>query len=116
MKKREIVKESKDFERILKNGKCKKNRSFIIYSIENNLKYNKYGISVGKKKGNAVTRNKYKRKLRAIIDNYKKSYENFEDYIIILRKEAVEQPYNILEKEFFALMTSKKKGQKDEIK
>ena len=49
MKKREIVKESKDFERILNNGKCKKNRSFIIYSIENNLKYNKYGISVGKK-------------------------------------------------------------------
>ncbi len=104
MKKREIVKESKDFERILKNGKCKKNRSFIIYSIENNLKYNKYGISVGKKKGNAVTRNKYKRKLRAIIDKCKKNYINSKDYIIILRKGALDKNFQELQEDYINLI------------
>jgi ribonuclease P protein component len=116
MKKKYIVKNAHEFDEIIHTGTCIKNKYYVIHYKKNNLKFDRFGISVSKKLGNAVFRNKYKRKIRAIIDNYKKSYENFEDYIIILRKEAVEEPYNILEKEFFALMTSKKKGQKDEIK
>ena len=104
MKKKYIVKNSRDFEKIIKEGKCKKNHSFIIHSKENELDYDKYGISVSKKLGNAVFRNKYKRKIRAIIDNYKKMYINHEDYIIILRRGAVDKSYQDLEKDFLALM------------
>ena len=74
----------------------------------------KNGISVSKKLGNSVFRNKYKRKLRAIIDNYKKRYINYQDYIIILRKEAVDKPHEQLEQEFFALMNIEKKGIQNE--
>ena len=63
MKKKYIVKESKLFEKIMKEGKCKKNQSYVVYSLKNDLPYNKYGISVSKKLGNAVFRNKYKRKM-----------------------------------------------------
>ena len=110
MKKKYIVKDSKDFEKIIKTGQCEKNKSFIIHYKTNNLEYNRYGISVSKKLGNAVFRNKYKRKLRAIIDNYKKVYINNEDYIIILRKEAINQKYEILQDSFFAIMNKKTKG------
>ena len=115
MKKKFIVKTTRDFEDIIHTGQCIKNKYFVIHCKKNNMKYDRFGISVSKKLGNAVFRNKYKRKLRAIIDNYKKHYENCEDYIIILRKEAVNQPFDLMEKEFFALMNSNKKGQKDEI-
>ena len=104
MKKKYIVKNSRDFEKIIKEGKCKKNKSFIIHSKKNDLNYDKYGISVSKKLGNAVFRNKYKRKIRAIIDNYKKMYVNQEDYIIILRRGALEKSHDELEKDFIALM------------
>ena len=104
MKKKFIVKNSRDFEKIIKEGKCKKNKSFIIHSKKNDLDYDKYGISVSKKLGNAVFRNKYKRKIRAIIDNYKKMYINHEDYIIILRRGAIEKTHEELEKDFNALM------------
>ena len=104
MKKKYIVKNSRDFEKIIKEGKCKKNQSFIIHSKQNELDYDKYGISVSKKLGNAVFRNKYKRKLRSIIDNYRKIYNNGEDYIIILRRGGVDKPFKELEKEFFDLM------------
>ena len=104
MKKKFIVKKSQDFEKIIKEGKCRKNQSFIIHSNKNNLEYDKYGISVSKKLGNAVFRNKYKRKIRSIVDNYKKIYINHEDYIIILRRGALEKSYNELEKDFLALM------------
>ena len=109
MKKKYIVKYSRDFEKIIKNGFCKKNKYYVIHILENNLKYDRYGISVGKKIGNAVNRNKYKRKMRSIIDNYKKMYNNSKDYIIILRKEALDKPFNLLEKEFFNLMNGKDK-------
>ena len=104
MKKKYIVKNSRDFEKIIKEGKCKNNQSYIIHSKQNELDYDKYGISVSKKLGNAVFRNKYKRKIRSIVDNYKKMYINHEDYIIILRRGAVDKSFQDLEKDFLALM------------
>ena len=104
MKKKYVVKHSRDFENIIQNGKCKKNRSFIIHHKPNDLPFDKYGISVSKKLGNAVFRNKYKRIIRNIVDNYKKSYINNEDYIIILRRGGVDKPFKESEKEFFDLM------------
>ena len=104
MKKKFIVKHNQDFEKIMKDGKCKKNRSFIIFSLENDYPYDKYGISVSKKLGNAVFRNKYKRKIRSIIDNYKKNYINGKDYIIILRRGALDRTYQELEKDFTDLI------------
>ena len=112
MRKLYIVKTTRDFETIIKNGLCKKNKYYVIHSLKNNLPYDRYGISVSKKLGNAVLRNKYKRKMRSIIDNYKKIYINGTDYIIILRKEAINKPHDILENEFFALMNYNKEGKK----
>lgn len=109
MKKKFIVKYARDFEDIIKNGNCKKNRYFIIHYKNNNLPYDKFGISVSKKLGNAVFRNKYKRIIRSIIDNYKKNYNNGEDYIIILRREAVDKKYEDIQNELFALMNNIRK-------
>ena len=104
MKKLYIVKHTQDFEKIMKEGTCQKNRSFVVYTLKNTLPYDRFGISVSKKLGNAVFRNKYKRKIRAIIDSYKKHYINRADYIIILRRGAVEKSYQELEKDLIGLM------------
>ncbi len=104
MKKKLIVKNNRDFEDIIKNGICKKSHSFIVHSKLNNLSYDRYGISVSKKLGNAVFRNKYKRKIRSIIDIYKKNYINMKDYIIILRKGALDKSFDELKKELIDLL------------
>lgn len=104
MKKKYIVKENRDFSNIMNRGFCKKNGSFVIYSLENNLSYNRYGISVSKKHGNAVFRNKYKRRIRAIIDNYKKDYNIGKDYIIILRRGAITKTFGELENDYKKLV------------
>ena len=109
MRKLYIVKNERDFDRIIKEGRYRKNSSYVIYYEKNNLPYDRFGISVGKKIGNAVHRNKYKRKLRAIIDNYKKLYVNNQDYIIILRGIAKEKEYKELENEFLQLMDNIRK-------
>ena len=99
-----IVKSTRDFDKIIKEGKYLKNKYFVIYYKDNNLPYDRFGISVSKKLGNAVFRNKYKRKLRSIIDNYKKECINSKDYIIILRKEAISKNFNDLQQEFLNIM------------
>ena len=83
MKKKFIVKEHVDFTNIINKGKYYKNSYFVIYTLKNDLDHYRFGISVGKKVGNAVIRNKVKRQMRMI--NYKKNYQNGMDYIIIIR-------------------------------
>ena len=86
MKKEEVVKNNRDFDRIIKNGQFKKNNEFVIYYLDNEKEFDRFGISVSKKIGNAVTRNYYKRVIRNICDKSKNLYSKRKDYIIIMRK------------------------------
>ena len=91
MKKINILKNNRDFNRIIDTYKANKYKDFVIYIERTNDELYHFGISVGKKIGNAVTRNKYKRRIRAIID--KKNYQKGINCIIILRKSILEREY-----------------------
>ena len=116
MKKLYIVKNQRDFERIINKGNIKKSKYFILYFENNNLQYDRFGISVGKKLGNAVFRNKYKRKIRAIIDNYKKNYINNKDCIIILKRSGINCKFEELNDDFITLMNKIRKENINETK
>ena len=95
MKKNNILKESRDFDRIIKNNKPYKYKDYIIF-IERDTNSNyKFGISVGKKVGNAVIRNKTKRRIKAIID--KKDYQNNFNCIIIVGRGVNEKSFSEME-------------------
>ena len=110
MKKKYRVKQTREFEDIIKNGYYQKNKFYGIYFKKSKYDYDRYGISVSKKLGNSVFRNHYKRKMREIINNYKKNYINGKDYIIILRKAAINQPHDNLENEFNKMMNKINEG------
>ena len=85
MKKINIVKDSRDFEKIIKHNKSFRTKYFYIYKQNHEENIYHFGLSVGKKIGNAVRRNKVKRQLREIIseNDYQKNF----DCIIIVRRE-----------------------------
>ena len=91
MKKINILKNSLDFERIIKKNKPYKYKDYIIYLEKNTNNVYRFGLSVGKKIGNAVKRNKIKRQLKSIID--KKDYQNNFNCIIIVGKGINEKNY-----------------------
>jgi ribonuclease P protein component len=109
MKKKNIVKTKEEFNNLINGGLSKKNKYYVIYYKENNKGYDRFGISVGKKIGNAVIRNKYKRKIRSIIDIYRKSYVNSRDYIIILRSSALSITFDEMKENLIFLL---RKGEK----
>ena len=84
MKKINILKNSRDFDRIIKNNKSYKYKDYIFYLEKDTKDVFKFGLSVGKKIGNAVRRNRVKRQLKAIISE--KDYQNNFNCIIIVGK------------------------------
>lgn len=97
MKKINIIKESRDFTRIIKKRNGISNKLFIINKEFNNTTIPKFGITFTKNIGNTVTRNSLKRKVKSIIDNNKNIYQNNQNYIIIIKKEATSKNYQELE-------------------
>lgn len=95
MKKINILKNSRDFDRIIKNNKPYKYMDYIIYVEKDTKNIYKFGLSVGKKVGNAVRRNKVKRQLKSIID--KKDYQNNFNCIIIVNKGINLRSFNEME-------------------
>ena len=102
MKKKEIIKDNREFSRIINKNKSVKNRYYSIYYEKTDLK-NLYGISVPTKTGNAVIRNKLKRQVKNIIDNNKNYIQSSYNYVIILRKNLLDLDYQSKEKELINL-------------
>ena len=104
MKKYEIVKEHKDFDNIINTGKYKKGKYFVIYNKDNNLDIKRFGIAVSKKNGSAVIRNRMKRITREILNKNKNMFKNSNDYIIIVKRNALDYNFNALEEDILNII------------
>ncbi len=102
MKKKNIVKEKKDFDRAFKLNRQTKSRYAFLYTYDTKGEY-RFGICISKKTGNAVVRNKLKRQVKDIIDKSKLHFDS-KDYIIILKKSAVGTEYLNLKEDLVNLL------------
>ncbi|MFY4776217.1 ribonuclease P protein component [Metabacillus sp. RGM 3146] len=113
MKKRNRIKKNDDFQDVFKKGKSMANRQFVIYMLDNpEEKEFRLGLSVSKKIGNAVTRNRVKRLIRQIFQEEKESLLKGRDYIVIARKPAAEMNYQEVKSSLFHLFKKTKVHQK----
>lgn len=92
MKKDYRVRKNEDFSKIISKKISLANSTFIIYKDQNNCNHGRVGISVSKKLGKAVVRNKIKRQLRMMIYECFDLDESF-DYIVIVRNNFLNHTY-----------------------
>lgn len=102
MKKINIIKENRDYNRMIQSIKPIRYKYYNIYIERKNEDIYKFGFSVGKKVGNAVMRNKIKRRLKSILD--KKDYQNNFNCIIMVKKEIVEKDFSEMERDLFSVL------------
>jgi len=104
MKRYEMVKAHEDFNEIIKKGHKISGKYIHIFFLKKDFPKPNFGIAVGKKYGNAVERNNIKRKYRNIIDNNKFLFKNNYNYIIMIKREAKNIDYLILEKDIVNIL------------
>lgn len=104
MKKYEIIKKNTDFNDIISKGAYIKGKYYYIYYKDNEFNFPKFGLAVSKKCGNSVERNKIKRQLRSIIDNFKYLFQDGVSYIIIPKRNISEISYQEMEKDLISLL------------
>lgn len=61
------VKKYEEFQKIINEGSLIRNDSFNAYYLKVTTSFSRFGISIPKKSGNAVVRNRMKRQIRAAI-------------------------------------------------
>lgn len=79
------IKKHQEFQEVIAKGELVRSKFFTFYILENKLGYTRIGISVPKKSGTAVVRNKIKRQIRAMCarnTDYSKSI----DLVMIIKK------------------------------
>lgn len=109
MKKQYRVKKNQEIELILKNKKYSSNQYFTLYKRTNpETSHFRYAISVGKKIGNAVLRNKIKRQVTAIIDNLNLNLDSNTDVFIIVRPKVLEIDFNTMKSQLEYLFKKQK--------
>src|SRR5262249_14598716 len=79
---------SGDFDRVYREGSSRGNRFLVLYSFareEGALDGSRLGLSVGRKVGKAVTRNKVKRALRESFWELSDRLAPGDDYVVVAR-------------------------------
>lgn len=95
MNKRQRIKKDKEFQLVFKKGKSYANRQFIVYIYRKEGQEDfRFGLSVSKKVGNAVTRNRIKRFLRQSFLEIKDELRKDMDYVVIARNQAAEKDFH----------------------
>lgn len=94
MNKQQRIKKNTEFQRVFKKGKSFANRQFIVYMLKGDQEEFRLGLSVSKKVGNAVTRNRVKRYIRQAFLELKDDLLPNADYIIIARPQAAKLDFH----------------------
>lgn len=98
-----------DFNRVYRFGRSTANRQLVVYVKEHVSEDDfKLGISVSKKIGNAVVRNRMRRLIKEIVRQLEPRISKGIYLVIIVRKPAVSMDYANLEKSVVHLLRKAK--------
>jgi ribonuclease P protein component len=104
MEKKYRLRKNLDFRKVYNKGKNFWNRNLVLYVKKNELEETRLGITVTKKIGNAVVRNKVRRRIREIYRLNLYRIEQGYDLIIIPKKNVTEISYKELENAFIHIL------------
>jgi ribonuclease P protein component len=98
VKKENRLRRRNDFTRVYKKGKSYANKYLVVYVLPNGRAVDRFGFSVGKRVGKAVTRNRMRRRLREICRLHVGLLTPGYDIVVIPRNPALEVDYDTIKR------------------
>lgn len=92
MKRQNRLLKDQDFQAVLARKIIEKKAGFILYALPQNKGLTRIGLSVSKKLGGAVERNKIRRQIRMMITNNLDLTQSI-DHLVIVRSEYLKQTF-----------------------
>jgi len=90
----ERIKRRNDFQRVYEHGEKRVSPSFLLYlDVDSMRPYRRLGITVRKKIGNAVIRNRCKRIVREVFRRNKDVFPQGADVVVVIRQDMVGKRY-----------------------
>ena len=98
------LKNNYDFKRLYNRGKSAGTHRLLIYCRSTGRPFSRVGYTVSAKLGNAVKRNRVRRRLREIYRLHEAQLRPGMDMVIVVRKGGFEATYQELETDFKRLV------------
>ena len=92
------------YRKVQRSGRKTGGRYLILLSMDNDLPASRFGITVSRKTGNAVTRNRIKRRIRELQRLNRSSILSGKDIVVIATRQAAEATFEGMEAEYIDLL------------
>ena len=100
MKNTTTVKQNYEFRRMYAKGRSGVSSCLVVYCRKNRLGHNRLGVTVSKKLGHAVARNRVRRRIREIFRLSQNEMKQGYDIIVVGRTRAARADYWELKRAF----------------
>ena len=98
------LKQNHEFRRLYQKGKSAVSPFFAIYCRRTGRPQSRLGITTGVKLGNAVKRNRVRRRIRELYRTNEHRFFSGSDIVVVARTRAIFGRYSELERSFLRLM------------
>ena len=102
------VKKQEEIDRIFSAKNSYGNKEFAIYVKDHVYPHFRFALSIGKKFGIAVTRNKAKRQIRAILTSLVNRIDSTKEFVIVIKPRVKELTFKDINESLFKLINKAK--------
>lgn len=104
MRREARITSSRDFREVYRRGKSVANKELVLYFLKKESPQTRIGISVSRKIGSAVTRNRIRRLVKEAFRRNETEIKEGYDIVIIARQPIKEKSFHDVEKTFIDVL------------